>query len=217
MGFCAGEWYESSEGNIRVRDQPVIASPRPNFQWIQDRLAVSAPAAAPGTGAAVAAAVLVPLVDRPAGMTVLLTRRTDTLADHAGQISFPGGRIESSDPTPEAAALRETWEEIGLGAEYIDIAGRLDELLTGTGFHVTPVVGVVEPGFTLTLAGGEVAEAFEVPLGFVLDPASHRRETVTVGGAPRTFDVFEYQDRRIWGATARVLVDLARRLTPVTA
>ena len=161
-------------------------------------------------------AVLVPLVDRPDGMTVLLTQRAAGLADHPGQIAFPGGRVEESDDGPVATALREAQEEIGLGPEFVEVAGRLADYETATGFCVVPVVGVVRPGFTLQPSAAEVAEVFEVPLAFVLDSANHVRESAVLGGVERYFYVLPYEDRRIWGATAGLLVDLAHRLnTPL--
>ncbi len=158
------------------------------------------------------AATLVPLVERPEGLTVLLTQRTAHLHDHAGQISFPGGRVEMSDADPLATALRETAEEIGLAPERIEILGYLDHYETGTGFLVTPVVGMVQPGFVLTLDRFEVDEAFEVPLGFILDPANHRREFRMVSSGRREFYVIEYGERYIWGATAGMLVNLYEKL-----
>jgi 8-oxo-dGTP pyrophosphatase MutT (NUDIX family) len=156
--------------------------------------------------------VLVPLIDRPEGMAVLLTQRTAHLTAHAGQIAFPGGRLEPADADATAAALRETEEEIGLSRDRVTIIGRLDTYVTGTGFEVTPVVGLVMPPFTLALDPFEVAEAFEVPLSFVLDPANHRRVTRNYEERTRTFFVLPYEDRYIWGATAGMLVNLAEVL-----
>lgn len=168
-------------------------------------------------GALIAAAVLVPIVDRPEGMTVLLTQRTDTLTIHAGQISFPGGRIEPEDRHPEAAALRETEEEVGLAGDRVTLIGRLDIYLTRTGFRITPVVGIVAPPFSLRLDPVEVADAFEVPLGFVLDPANHQRHSRPFKGRQRQFYALCYCDRYIWGATAGMLVNLAQVLnTPAS-
>jgi 8-oxo-dGTP pyrophosphatase MutT (NUDIX family) len=164
-------------------------------------------------GALVPAAVLVPIVDRPEGLTVLLTQRTDHLADHAGQISFPGGRIEARDRHPEAAALREAHEEVGLEAGRVALVGRLDLYVTRTGFRVVPVVGIVEPPFTLRPDPVEVAEVFEVPLAFVVDPANHRRHSRHYAGRQRQFYVLSYRHRFIWGATAGMLVNLAQVLT----
>ncbi len=165
-------------------------------------------------GALIAAAVLVPIVDRPGGMTVLLTQRTETLTIHAGQISFPGGRIEPEDRHPEAAALREAEEEVGLAGDRVTLIGRLDVYLTRTGFRITPVVGIVAPPFSLHLDPVEVADAFEVPLGFVLDPANHQRHSRPFKGRQRQFYALPYGDRYIWGATAGMLVNLAQILNP---
>lgn len=161
----------------------------------------------PGEGLT-SAAVLVPIVERADGMTVLLTRRTDHLHDHAGQICFPGGRVEPDDEDAVDTALRETEEEIGLDRRHIHVIGRLDTCVTGTGFAVVPVVGMIAPGFTLTLDAFEVAEAFEVPLSFLLDPANHQRRSLVHEERRRHFYAVPYHDRYIWGATARMLVNL---------
>jgi 8-oxo-dGTP pyrophosphatase MutT (NUDIX family) len=155
------------------------------------------------------AAVLVPLVERPQGLTVLLTRRTDHLQDHAGQISFPGGRVEPGDADALATALREAEEEVGLARALVTPVGRLDTYVTRTGFEVTPVVGLVAPPPSLALDPFEVAEVFEVPLAFILDPASRQRHSRVYAGKTRYFYVFPWQDYYIWGATAGMLVNLA--------
>jgi 8-oxo-dGTP pyrophosphatase MutT (NUDIX family) len=154
------------------------------------------------------AAVLVPLVDRPEGPTVIFTQRTATLSAHAGQISFPGGRQEPADQSPEDTALRETLEEIGVGRESIEILGRLDTYVTSTGFRVTPVVGLVHPPFQFAPDPTEVAEVFEVPLSVILDPANPQRHSRDYKGVERFFYAFPYQQRYIWGATAGMLVNL---------
>ena len=166
----------------------------------------------PRTRARRPAAVLVPIVERPHGHTVLLTRRTDHLHDHPGQVAFPGGRLDDTDRGPVDAALRETAEEIGLGREHVELAGLLDGYETVTGYGVTPVVAFVRPGFVLTLDTFEVAEAFEVPLAFFLDAASCRIDSGVRGGLRRRYYAFEYADRYIWGATAGMLVNLRRRV-----
>lgn len=160
----------------------------------------------------VPAAVLVPLVDRPEGLTVLLTQRTDHLNAHAGQISFPGGRVEPDDPSHEAAALREAEEEIGLPPDRVEIIGRLDYYVVRSGFRVTPVVGFVDPSFPVRPDPFEVAEVFEVPLSFVLDTSNHETGTRMHNGQERTFYVLPYEGRYIWGATAGMLVNLCEVL-----
>ncbi|MFZ0257959.1 MAG: CoA pyrophosphatase [Gammaproteobacteria bacterium] len=158
------------------------------------------------------AAVLVPIVVRPTGFTVLLTQRTQHLKDHPGQISFPGGRVEATDENPIATALRETQEEIGLPRHCVDIIGHLDIYETATGFLVTPVVGFVQPIFRLKIDPFEVAEVFEVPLPFLLDTRNHQIGKLMFCGKQRRFWVFQYENRFIWGATAGMLMNLFRRL-----
>ncbi len=158
------------------------------------------------------AAVLVPVVTHDNGLTVLLTRRTDHLHDHAGQVSFPGGRVETADQDDEAAALRETEEEIGLDRRHIRTVGRLDTYVTGTGFEVAPLVGLVTPPFALALDEFEVAEVFEVPLRFFLDPANREIQSRIYRGKERHFFAFPYRGHFIWGATAGMLVNLTEVL-----
>lgn len=159
------------------------------------------------------AAVLVPLVVRAASLTVLLTRRTEHLQHHPGQISFPGGRVEPMDASPAETALRETREEIGLDAVQVELLGALPDYLTGTGFRVTPIVGLVRPPFELALDAFEVAEAFEVPLSHFLDPTNHQRHSLQVEGRTRHFHAMPYGDYYIWGATAGMLMSLYRALS----
>ena len=170
------------------------------------------PGGAPPAAALTPAAVLVPLVMRPEGLAVLLTQRTQHLGAHAGQISFPGGRVEASDADSIDAALRETEEEVGLPRDYVEIVGRLDTYITSTGFEITPVVGLVRAPYPTSPDPVEVAEAFEVPLDFILDPTNHRRQSREYGGRMRHFYVVPYQHRHIWGATAGMLVNLAEVL-----
>jgi len=155
-----------------------------------------------------AAAVLVPLVDRPQGFSILLTQRTEHLRRHAGQIAFPGGRVDEGDADEVATALREAEEEIGLDRTHVEPVGRLDRYVTRTGFTVTPVVSLVKPDFTLKLDPNEVDDAFEVPLDFILDPANRQTESYDFQGVTRYFYVFRYERRNIWGATAGMLVNL---------
>lgn len=163
------------------------------------------------------AAVLVPIVEREAGLTVLLTRRTDHLDDHAGQVSFPGGRIEVFDKGPEAAALREAEEETGLPPDRVRLIGRLDTYVTRTGFEVIPAVGLVTPPFPIEPDSFEVAEVFEVPLAFFLAPENRQRHSRVYEGKDRLFYVFPFKDHYIWGATAGMLVNLVEVLNPDAA
>lgn len=157
------------------------------------------------------AAVLVPVVDRPEP-TLLLTLRTETLRRHAGQIAFPGGRLDAEDASATAAALREAEEEIGLPPARVDVVGATDRYRTGSGFHITPVVGVVPPNLPLAPHEAEVAAVFEVPLAFALDPANQREGTGIFQGAERRFYEISWGERRIWGVTAALIVNLGRRL-----
>ncbi len=168
-----------------------------------------------------AASVLVPLVMRDDGLKVLLTRRTDHLRDHAGQISFPGGRAEEHDDDAVATALRETEEEVGLHRAHVDVIGALPHYTTVTSYIVTPVVALVRPDFTLALDGFEVAEAFEVPLQFLMTPAHHRRHAFEMMGQQRQFLSMPWRSAGpdgepseyfIWGATAAMLRNLYRFL-----
>lgn len=155
------------------------------------------------------AAVLIALVDRPQGLTLLLTRRTAHLNNHPGQISFPGGRAEDYDATPADTALREAREEIGLDASHVDIIGTLPDYLTGTGYHVVPVVGLVTPPFTLAAEHNEVADIFEVPLAFLMDGKNHQRLSYELpAGGRRRFYAMPYQNYFIWGATAGMVRNL---------
>ncbi len=158
------------------------------------------------------AAVLFPIVLRDGGQTVLLTQRTAHLKDHPGQISFPGGRVEEEDASPVHTALRETEEEIGLDQGRVEIVGFLPEYRTGTGFRVTPVVGLVTPPFHVHPDPFEVAEVFEVPLAFLLDPVNHQRHSLHYRGALRQYFAMPYGDYFIWGATAGMIRSLAERL-----
>lgn len=158
------------------------------------------------------AAVLFPIILREQAPTVLLTRRTDHLKDHPGQISFPGGRVEEADPSPIHTALREAKEEIGLPQANVEVLGFLPEYRTGTGFRITPVVALVVPPFSLALDAFEVAEAFEVPLAFLLDPLNFRRHSLVHQGRLRHYYAVPYGERFIWGATAGMIASLLRLL-----
>jgi len=165
------------------------------------------------TGAALTpASVLMPIVERADELMMLFTRRTAHLRSHSGQISFPGGRAEPADPSPESTALRETQEEIGLAPERVRLLGRLADYSTRTGYRITPVVGAVATPFELRPDAGEVDEVFEVPLSFLLDPRNHQRHSRVFQGETRWFYAIPYRDYYIWGATAGMLVNLYRHL-----
>jgi 8-oxo-dGTP pyrophosphatase MutT (NUDIX family) len=155
------------------------------------------------------AAVLVPIIDRPEGATLLLTRRADSMRQHSGQIAFPGGRIDrddgEGDHAPITAAMREAEEEIGLDRRHVAPLGFLDAYLTGTGYRVMPVVARIAPGFALARNPDEVAEIFEVPLPLLMDPAKHRRDGREWKGVWRTFYAIDAEGRYIWGATAGII------------
>jgi 8-oxo-dGTP pyrophosphatase MutT (NUDIX family) len=162
--------------------------------------------------AVTAAAVLVPIVDHPSGLTVIFTKRTSHLKAHSGQVSFPGGRAEPEDPTPEFTALRESEEEIGLAMDRVEVLARLPDYLTRTGFRVTPVVGLITPPFDLAPDPREVEDVFEVPLAFLLDPKNHQRRSREIQGRSASYYELKYEQRTIWGATAGMLVNLYRQL-----
>ena len=158
-----------------------------------------------------AAAVLIPIVAR-AELTVLLTQRTEGLPHHSGQIAFPGGRMEATDRDPIATALREAQEEIGLDPRFVEPLGYLDAYRTGTGFRIFPVVSLVREGFTLKLDAREVADAFEVPLAFLMDEENHRTEVRAWRGTERRFYAMPFEQRYIWGATAGIMKNMHKRL-----
>jgi 8-oxo-dGTP pyrophosphatase MutT (NUDIX family) len=202
---------------------PLFRLPRASqSEWIRARLARPAPASARGLsdgfrlpgreGPPTPAAVLVPLVDRDDGLTVLLTQRSAALPDHPGQISFPGGRIESDDRDAAAAALRETHEEVGLPGSRVTLLGELPHYETVTGYHVTPVVGWIRPPFDLAPDPVEVADVFEVPLAFLMDPAHQQRHQRMLGTIRRDYWAIPWRERYIWGATAAMLMILDRAL-----
>lgn len=187
--------------------------PEETGQWLRDRFAAATaitpvreyvPASEPLTPAA----VLVPLVLRDQGVSVLLTRRAEHLQDHPGQISFPGGRCEPGDASVVDTALREAHEEVGLPASAVEVLGQLPYYPTGTGFLVSPVVGLAMPPFDLVLDAREVQEAFEVPLSFFLDARNHQKHRREVRGQMREYYAMPYGEHFIWGATAGMLVML---------
>ncbi len=184
---------------------PDPAPDDPDYAWADDYSLA-------GTGAAPAeAAVLVALItgEIPG---VLLTKRTAALRNHAGQVSFPGGRIDPEDASPEAAALREAHEEIGLDPVEVTLVGRMTPYITGTGYRVTPVVGLLARGFVLTPSPFEVEAVFELPLTTLLDPKAPQRRSAEFGGRIRHYWVWPHPNHEIWGATAAILVHLAHRL-----
>ena len=202
-----------SKSHIREALDPSPSTPEEDMHWLAGaspevvaRMRASLPARR------TPAAVLVPLVERSGGMTVLLTQRATTLKDHAGQISFPGGRIEPGDADAWHAALREAHEEIGLLPELVEFAGYLPDHVVISGFRVTPVVGFVKPEYQLRIAAAEVHDVFEVPLDFILDAANHKTRQRQIGELTIDIHDIPYGERNIWGATAGMLMTFRRRL-----
>jgi 8-oxo-dGTP pyrophosphatase MutT (NUDIX family) len=202
-----------SKTHIRASLDPHPSAADQDMQWLADastEVISQVRAALPARP--IPAAVLVPLVERDSGLTVLLTQRSATLKDHAGQVSFPGGRIEPEDRDAWHAALREAHEEIGLVPELVEFAGYLPDHLVVTGFRVTPVVGFVNPTYQLQIAAEEVHDVFEVPLDFILDAANHSSRRRRIGELTIEVHDIRYGDRNIWGATAGMLMTLRRML-----
>jgi 8-oxo-dGTP pyrophosphatase MutT (NUDIX family) len=158
------------------------------------------------------AAVLIPVIDHGPNTTVLLTKRAEKLRNHSGQVAFPGGTIDPTDSSPEAAALRETFEEIGLDEEHIEVIGRMPDYVAGSGYRIAPVLGIVRPGFSLRLNPDEVDTAFEVPLRFLMDPANHARDSRMWNDLEWFFYEMPYGGQRIWGVTAGIIRTLYERL-----
>ena len=197
-----------------MRDRIISAFNRPGLALDRDlpRNIWPAPPQSGEHGDLTSAAVLVPLIDHATGMSVLLTQRTENLPDHAGQIAFPGGRMDERDLSPEETALRETEEEVGIHRTQIQLIGRLTAHVTGTGYRVMPIIGMVDPPLTLSPEPSEVAHIFEVPLDFVLDPANYRLETHKDDVTGRKHRAMPYGEHYLWGLTARVLFELANVL-----
>jgi 8-oxo-dGTP pyrophosphatase MutT (NUDIX family) len=205
MGFTC------TRADIREALSPEASAPGEDLGWITNATPeIVAHLRARSPKRHVPAAVLVPLVERAAGWTVLLTQRSAALREHAGQISFPGGRIDAEDEDAWAAALREAQEEIGLSADKIEFAGYLPDHLVATGFRITPVVGFVNPAHDLRLASAEVHDAFEVPLDFLFDVGNHRSRLRRLGGLEVETTDIPFGARTIWGATAAMLMSLRR-------
>jgi 8-oxo-dGTP pyrophosphatase MutT (NUDIX family) len=201
-----------------IAGEPALPAERLTAGWLRQRFAQS-PAWQPErideapwqrSPSLKSAAVLVPIVQRAPGLTVLLTQRTDHLTNHAGQVSFPGGRAEQADSSPIETALRESAEEIGLHRRHVEILGLLPDHVTVTGYRVTPVVALVSPPLELAADPNEVAEIFEVPLGFLMDGANHQRMSIELpeGAGRRSVYAMPYQRFFIWGATAVMLRNL---------
>lgn len=186
----------------RLHREPV-ARPRFSDDDLNPEARIIAPEVTP-----IPAAVLVPLIADEAGLSVLLTLRTAHLTRHGGQVAFPGGRIDDGDEGPVAAALRETEEETGIAREFVEPVGFLDTYLTSTSYRVVPVVGLVRRGFTLALDPGEVTDAFEVPLAFLMNPDHHLKGSRDWQGGTRFFHAMPYGERYIWGATAGMIRNL---------
>jgi 8-oxo-dGTP pyrophosphatase MutT (NUDIX family) len=206
-------------GDFLARARSRLLTAAPSFESAADPLAGAgdhnlAPGLISIDGASRArpAAVLVPIVAHPDGATVLLTQRTADLPTHAGQIAFPGGRVDATDASPLAAALREADEEIGLARDRIEPLGYLDTYLSGTGFRIVPVVALVRPPFALAINQREVDEAFEVPLAFLMSPENHQKHSRELRGVLRHFYAMPFGERFIWGVTAGILRRLWERV-----
>jgi 8-oxo-dGTP pyrophosphatase MutT (NUDIX family) len=207
-----------SKAHIRAALDPSPSTPEEDLHWWVGALPeVVARMRAALPTRRTPAAVLVPLVERATGLTVLLTQRATTLKDHAGQISFPGGRIEPEDADAWHAALREAREEIGLSSSLVEFAGYLPDHIVISGFRVTPVVGFVKPDYQLQIAAAEVHDAFEVPLDFILDAANHKSRRRKIGDLTLDIHDIPYGGRNIWGATAGMLMTFRRLLQTRTA
>ena len=205
--FSAAAFEQRARAALSLDSSPTAAAP--GEEQGGDHRLDGAPMFA---GSPRAAAVLVPVVMHDAAVTVLLTTRHASLRQHSGQIAFPGGKIDPDDASPLAAALREAEEEIGLGRESVTPLGYLDPYLTGTGFRVLPVVGLVVPPLHLAINPLEVNDAFEVPLGFLMDPRNHELHSREFAGRLRRFYAMPFGGRFIWGATAGMLRNLYERL-----
>lgn len=156
--------------------------------------------------------MLIPVVDRGEEATVIMTKRAETLRNHTGQVAFPGGRSDPEDPSPEFTAVRETFEEIGLASDRIEVVGRMPDYVSGSGYRIAPVLAVVSPEFSLAINTEEVDAAFEVPLRFLMDPANHHRDSRFWGEREWFFFDMSYGGQRIWGVTAGIIRTVYERL-----
>jgi 8-oxo-dGTP pyrophosphatase MutT (NUDIX family) len=208
---AAGDFFERAGKRLRLDVPPALTDPTAQGIRRGDLDLDPALWERAGVSATKPAAVLVPVVDR-ARPTVLLTQRTAELTSHAGQIAFPGGRIDPNDESPVAAALREAKEEVGLAPMLVEPIGYLDLYLTFSGFRILPTVARVKPGFSLTLNPSEVTEAFEVPLDFLMEPANHQRKTRDWKGIAREYYAIPFGEHYIWGITAGILRNLYERV-----
>jgi 8-oxo-dGTP pyrophosphatase MutT (NUDIX family) len=207
----AGDFFDRARAQLSLEVPPALADPtargiRRGDLDLDPMLWERA-----GVSATRPASVLVPVIDR-SEPTVLLTQRTAELTSHAGQVAFPGGKIEPTDESPVAAALREAKEEVGLAPTLVEPIGYLDLYLTFSGFRILPTVARVKPDFALTLNPGEVTEAFEVPLAFLMNPANHQRKTRDWKGIQREYYAMPFENHYIWGITAGILHNLYERV-----
>lgn len=203
LRFSADDFARRAAGRLRIGEEVAVVGDHVFNPDLADRLLAADRRPA---------AVLVPVIRREPEATLLFTLRTSGLRAHAGQISFPGGRIDPEDAGPEAAALREAEEEIGLERSFVDVVGRGPDYLTGSGYHVALILATVRSGFSLTLNPAEVEDAFEAPLSFFMDPANHRTGSRIWNGARRCFFEMPFQDRHVWGITAGIVRILYERL-----
>jgi 8-oxo-dGTP pyrophosphatase MutT (NUDIX family) len=208
MGYLKAPPFSAEDFRFRAA---IDRGPHENFDYGDHRFNPDHPRVT-GVRRLRDAAVLIPVVDHGAEASVILTKRAETLTDHSGQVAFPGGRIDPTDASPEEAALREAEEEIGLGAEFIDVIGRMPDYVSGSGYRIAPVLSIVKPGFLLTINQDEVDDAFEVPLRFLMDPLNHRRDSRVWEERERFFYTMPYGERYIWGVTAGILRTLYERL-----